>query len=60
MPRPYRIDPAVARERAVKARAAQNTIDYHIDRIVAALPALNSEQRDRLAVLFGPTSDTAA
>jgi hypothetical protein len=57
--RSYTIDPAVAHERARKGRAVQNSIDYHIDKIVAALPALNTEQRQRLGALFGPSSDAA-
>lgn len=45
-------DPEWRRERAGKARAEQPSIDHYIARLVGAAPALNAEQRDRLASLF--------
>jgi uncharacterized membrane protein len=42
-------DPAVRRERARRARAAQMTIDYHLKKIVDNASALSAEQRSTLA-----------
>jgi hypothetical protein len=45
-------DPAWRRERARKARAAQDTVDYHIAKLVEDAPPLTSEQKDKLALLL--------
>jgi hypothetical protein len=49
-------DPQWRRERARKARAAQDTPDYHIDRIrqIADTIKLSDEQLARIAVLLRP------
>jgi hypothetical protein len=41
-------DPAVRKERARRASAARNSIDFHIGRLVGAAENLTDEQRDRL------------
>jgi hypothetical protein len=54
-------DPQVRHDRASKARAAQTTTDYYVQKVVDRAPELTAEQRDRLAVLLrGPSSDAAA
>lgn len=45
-------DPQFRRERARKARAAQNFPDYYIKRLVDEAPPLTAEQRARLASLL--------
>ena len=53
--RPYRIDPQVAHERAVKAAAARNAPDTYIGQLERA--ALTAEQKRRLAALLMPFLD---
>jgi hypothetical protein len=45
-------DPAVRRERARRARAAQTTIDYYVAKVVERAPELSQAQRNRLSVLL--------
>lgn len=52
--RPYRIDPKVAHERAVKAANARTSLDHYIERVVDRAPELTPEQRDKLALLLRP------
>jgi hypothetical protein len=54
MPRPYRIDPQVARERAKKASAAAHSTDNMIQRLVDRAPTLTEEQRAKLSALLRP------
>jgi hypothetical protein len=50
-------DPAVRRERARRARAAQNTIDYHVRKLVESANALSAEQAEQLRALL-PAGDS--
>ncbi|HEY8828089.1 MAG TPA: hypothetical protein VIM17_10065 [Jatrophihabitantaceae bacterium] len=45
-------DPAVRRERARRARAAQTTLDYHIKKLVDGASELSAEQRDSIAQML--------
>jgi hypothetical protein len=45
-------DAEFRRRRAQHARAAQDSIDSHIKRLVERSPELTSEQRNRLALLL--------
>jgi hypothetical protein len=49
---PYRIDPGVAHERAVKAGRSRTGVDYHIRKLVESAPALNAEQAAQLRALL--------
>ena len=50
--RPYRIDPQVAHERAMKAAAVRNSPDGYI--MALARATLTAEQKRRLAALLMP------
>jgi hypothetical protein len=50
--KPYRINPAVARERAALGGKASQSLDGWISRIVNRAPELTQAQRDRLAALL--------
>jgi hypothetical protein len=45
-------DPEVRRQRARKARAAQDTLDYHIHKLIDDAPSLSAEQRNKLVALL--------
>ena len=51
-------DPEVRRQRARKARAAQDTPDRLIRRLVASAPELSAEQAEQLRALL-PSGDAA-
>ena len=51
MPRPYRIDPQDAHDRAIRAAKSRTGPDYHLRKLTALLPSLSAEQRRRLAEL---------
>jgi hypothetical protein len=50
--RPYRIDPAVARERASRAARVRNSPDTYISQLERA--ELTDEQKRRIAALLMP------
>lgn len=58
--RPYRIDPAVAHERAVKGGKSRTTVDYHARKLVEGWPELTVEQRDRIRSLLLSASQVPA
>jgi hypothetical protein len=45
-------DPQVRRDRASKARAAQTTTDYYVQKLIERAPELSAEQRDKIAALL--------
>lgn len=45
-------DPEFRKERARKARAAQESVDFYIKKLVDAAPPLSEQQRARLAALL--------
>jgi hypothetical protein len=45
-------DPQVRHDRASKARAAQTTTDYYVQKLVERAPALSAEQKDKIAALL--------
>jgi hypothetical protein len=45
-------DPQVRHDRASKARAAQTTTDYYVQKLVERAPELSAEQRDKIAALL--------
>lgn len=47
-------DPAVRRERAKRARAAQSTSDYYIRKLVESAPSLTPELAEELRALLPP------
>jgi hypothetical protein len=51
-------DPEWRRARAQRARAAQTTVDYHIQRLLDAAPPLTAEQIARLRVLLVEPGDS--
>ncbi|MFF3204560.1 hypothetical protein [Streptomyces sp. NPDC002962] len=59
-PRAYTIDPAVAQERARKARAAQLSVDHYVQKIVDRAPELTDEHIQKLRTLLRPVGGGAA
>jgi hypothetical protein len=57
--RPYRIDPQVAHERAVKAARASHSLDSYIRRLVDRAPELTDEQRSRLVAALRPSTSVS-
>ena len=51
-------DPEFRRNRARKAAHASHSLDSYISRVVDRAPELTPAQRNRLATLLRPTSDT--
>ncbi|MFE1441567.1 hypothetical protein [Streptomyces sp. NPDC058739] len=55
-PRAYTIDPAVAQDRARKARAAQLTVDHYVQKIVERAPELTDQHIAKLRTLLRPVN----
>jgi hypothetical protein len=51
-PRPYRIDPRAAHERAKKAADARNSPDHHIARLADLADDLTDDQARRLVAIL--------
>jgi hypothetical protein len=60
MPRPYRIDPAVAHARSVAGGQARTGNDYHIRKLTEAAATLTGEQKRKLATLLMPFVTSAS
>jgi hypothetical protein len=50
-------DPDFRRRRAAHARSAQNTPDYHVQRLVESAPTLTPEQAAKVAALLPDRDD---
>jgi hypothetical protein len=51
VPRPYRVDPQLAHDRAILAAQSRTGPDYHLRKLAGLLPSLTGEQQRRLAEL---------
>jgi hypothetical protein len=58
--RPYRIDPAVAHERGLKAGRSRTTTDYYVRKLTEAAETLTDEQVGQLAALLAAALRTPA